>query len=138
MYPLLFIPHSCSASLRFVLWTVQLSYIWFQSFSITLNWSHVFHRARNAWKRRPLRHFTNKMFWKILAFSLFPQSSVRFFVSKTANKDKSFSLLKPLSNLPPNCLSVFGHFVGLALKGLISSVSKSNPFDLKNRKLLNS
>ena len=45
-----------------------------------------------------------------------------FFVFKplSANFTKwSNTLKKFVSNLPTNCLNVFGHFVGLALKGLI-------------------
>ena len=37
-----------------------------------------------------------------------------------------------IGNLPTNCLSVFDHFVGLALKGLIDSNISHNEFVLIN------
>ena len=36
----------------------------------------------------------------------------------TANPAKWPNTLKQFGNLPTNCLSVFGHFAGLAVKGL--------------------
>ena len=44
-------------------------------------------------------------------------------LTKRPNKLKQF-----VGNLPTNCLSVFGHFVGLALKGLIHL----NPRNIRN------
>ena len=45
----------------------------------------------------------------------------------SANPTKwSNTLNQFVGNLPTNCLSVFGHFVGLALKGLIFSNTQSN------------
>ena len=41
-----------------------------------------------------------------------------------------------VGKLPKNCLSVFGHFVGLALKGLKSSWYKKQSFDLAITKQL--
>ena len=41
-----------------------------------------------------------------------------------ANPTKWSNTLKQfVDNLPTNCLSVFDHFVGLALKGLINELS---------------
>lgn len=36
-----------------------------------LNWSQVFDGTQNVWKWSPLHDYTNKMFWKMPAFSLF-------------------------------------------------------------------
>ena len=40
-----------------------------------------------------------------------------------------------IGNLPTNCLSVFDHFVGLALEGLIDSNISHNEFVLINNML---
>ena len=44
--------------------------------------------------------------------------SIRFFNTLSANITKLSNTLKQFGKLPTNCLSVFDHFVGLALKGL--------------------
>ena len=45
----------------------------------------------------------------------------------SANFTKGSNTLKQfVSNLPTNCLSVFGHFVGLALKGLKNGAKKQS------------
>ena len=41
-----------------------------------------------------------------------------------------------VGNLPTNCLNVFGHFIGLAIKGLNSSSSKPSSTVTMNRKTL--
>ena len=44
----------------------------------------------------------------------------------SANYTKWSNTLKQfVGNLPTNCLSVFDHFVGLALKGLISGCNRN-------------
>ena len=52
-------------------------------------------------------------YWAIDAVSI--NLSANF--AKSPNRLKQF-----VGNLPTNCVSVFGHFEGLALKGLISNM----------------
>ena len=59
--------------------------------------------------------------FEVHIFSAFGELNIRFVVVKplSAKLTKWPNTLKQfVGNLPTNCLSVFGHFVGLALKGL--------------------
>ena len=53
----------------------------------------------------------------------------RYFNSLSANPIKWLKTLKQfVDNLPTNCLGVFNHFVGLALKGLRKHVISEDQF----------
>ena len=52
----------------------------------------------------------------------YPLSEVTAFLPLNTNPTKWSNTLKQLGKLPTNCLRVFGHFVNLALKGLMHFV----------------
>ena len=63
-----------------------------------LNLSHIFHRAWNVWKLSPVCYCMNKIFWQILASSLFSQNNIHLVFLKepmrtgvsTLNKSSGF------------------------------------------------
>ena len=85
--------------------------------------SKVFHLPFITLKSTGFKCFTKIMGWNYVfchstRISFNPTSHLN---SLSANFTKwSNTLKKVVANLPTNCLSVFGHFVGLVLKGLIA------------------
>ena len=65
----------------------------------------------NCWKKQVCKTYCSKKFiWNLIFSKINPLSAK---LTKWPNTLKQF-----VGNLPTNCLSVFGHFMGLALKGL--------------------
>ena len=65
----------------------------------SLNWRQIFDGTQNVWKWSPLHDYTNKMFWKMLGFSLFfciwdSQSKTCVLFLKQPDEELDFFLLK--------------------------------------------
>ena len=83
---------------------------------LLINWLHI-KQVSFQYQFAGAPRFFFFFFWKFLQNSLRPS-----FNPLSANPTKWSNTLKQfIGNLPMNCLSVFDHFVKLALKGIIKS-----------------
>ena len=95
---------------------------WYSSIRLVNKWA-----AFGLWKHIP-SYFRADIVLRCIWGNLFN------FYPLSANPTKPSNTLKQfIGNLPTNCLSVFGHFMGLVLKGLMEP-SESSPSFFSNIK----